>query len=289
MKKGVLYKRGELDVLLYYSKVSKFLEKFLKGREIATKTVLPNFTFLKRGSKDKPLFISDLKVIDKKMLDLRKKHLDEVKDKLKDKQVLVWQYFVPRKPVNFFYATNGEKPGKPIDRVFIDIDRQSHTSEDARKVAKELVKIIKEDKEFSGLVKFKIFIMWTGSSFHIYLLLNKKVSPEFYQKYLSYGEKKESSFIAKWAQEVSKNTNIAVRAGHQRQKDAVILDSSNTPSGKLARVPFSLHISGKGEIDGVAVPLSEKELGDKTLINKQEKLTPDSVLENMEAYSKLLL
>jgi hypothetical protein len=286
--KNVLKPYGELDVLPYYSKVSKFLEKFLKGREIATKTVLPNFTFLKRGSKDKPLFINDLRFIDEKMLKLRTKHLDEVKDKLKDKQILIWQYFVPRKPVNFFYATNGENPGKEMDRVFIDIDRQTHTPEDARRVALELVKVIKQDKEFSKLVKFKIFLMWTGSSFHVCLLLEKKVSNDFYQKYLSYGEKKESSFITKWAEIVSANTRITVRAGHQREKDAIILDSSNTPSGKLARVPFSLHISSKGEIDGVAVPLSEKELEDINLIKRLEKLKPEDVLENLDKYKKLL-
>lgn len=289
MKKGALYIRGELDVLDYYGKVSKCLISFLKGKELATKTVLPDFTFLKRGSKDKPLFIEDMKQVNSKMLNLRTKHLDEVKDKLTTKQVLIWQYFVPRKPVNFFYACNGEFPGGEIDRVFIDIDRQSYSSNDARKVAESLVKIIKQDKEFNKLLKFKIFIMWTGSSFHVYLLLNKKINLNFYQKYLSYGASKQSSFIEKWAEQVSKKTRIKVKAGHEREKEAIILDSSNTPSGKLARVPFSLHITRDGKIDGVAVPVSEKELEDSKLVNKLEKLTPDSVLKNINNYKKLIL
>lgn len=287
-KGGMLYVRGELDVLDYYSKISKYLEKFLKGREIATKTVLPNFQFLKRGSNSSPLFIEDLRQVNNKMLNLRTKHLDQVKDKLNQKQQLIWQYFVPRKPVNFFYATNGERQGKHIDRVFIDIDRQSHSSEDARKVAASLVSTIKQDKEFKKLVKFKIFIMWTGSSFHICLFLNKKVPLDFYQKHLSYGPSKRSSFIEQWAASVSTETGINVKAGHEREKNAVILDSSNTPSGKLARVPFSLHISNKGEIDGIAVPISEKDIEDNSLTGKLEKITPGTVLKNINNYAKLL-
>ena len=287
MLKGVLYQTDELDVLPYYSQVSKYLLKFLQGRELATKTQLPNFQFLKRGSNSQPLFIKDMKQVNSKMLALRTKHLEEVRNKLTAKQVLIWQYFVPRKPVNFFYACNGEKPGKNMDRIFIDIDRQTHSSEDARKVCLELVKIIKIDKEFGKLLKFRIFIMWTGSSFHIYLLLAKKIDNSFYQKYLSYG-KKEQSFIEKWAEQVATNSGISVKAGHQREKQAIVLDSSNTPSGKLARTPFSLHISSKGEIDGVTVPVSEKELEDNKLISKLEKLTPDKVLENVNNYKKLL-
>ena len=51
MKKGVLYKTGELDVLPYYFEVSKALKGFLKGKEIASKIHLSNLFFLKRGSK----------------------------------------------------------------------------------------------------------------------------------------------------------------------------------------------------------------------------------------------
>lgn len=283
-----LRKRGELDVLDYYSQVSKYLEGFLKGRELATKTQIKNFKFLKRGSNSPPLFIEDLKQVNSKMLSLRTRHLAEVKDKLTEKQVLIWQYFVPRKPVNFYYATNGEKPGKEIDRIFIDIDRQEHSSEDAKKVCSELVSSIRQDKEFAKLIKFKIFIMWTGSSFHVYLFLKRKIDNSFYQKYLSYS-RKEQSFIEKWALEIENRTKIKVKAGHAREKECIILDSSNTPSGKLARVPFSLHVSSKGEIDGVSVPVSESELQDKSLINKLKKLTPDSVLKNMKSYAKLLI
>jgi len=289
--KEVLKPYGSFDVLYYYSKIAGKLEKFLAGREIATKTVLKNFFFLKRGSNSKPLFIKDLRCVNEKMLKLRAGHgLSEpnVRKLLTDKQILVWQYFVPRKPIHFFYATNGEKPGRAINRIFIDIDRQDCSSEDARKVALSLLGKIKKDKEFNKMFKFKIFLMWTGSSFHIYLLLNKKINPVLYKKYLSYGKKKEESFIMKWAFLVSKETGLKVKAGHEREKKAIVLDSSNTPSGKLARPPFSLHVSKKGEIDGVAVPLSENELKDKTLISKLKKLTPEIILRNLGRYNKLL-
>jgi hypothetical protein len=355
MKKDVLYPYGQLDVLDYYSKVSKKLLSFLNGREIASKTVTnslkaanfytPNdgsspsgsffkkrssfkkgdfkkqlmvdkFYFLKRGSNSKPLYVRDLKLVDEKFLKLRAKgHLKDFKDELSEKQILLWQYFVSRKPMNFFYATNGEGVGKGMGRIFIDIDKgklgsgklvvggskekektttENRTaktkagSDDVRRVALDLVRVIKSDKEFSKLLKFKIFVMWTGVSFHVYLFLKKKIDLDFYKKYLSYGEKKEDSFIMKWAKDVSDQTGINVCAGHEKKRGAVILDSSNTPSGKLARVPFSLHLDKNGKIDGVAVPVSEKELSGKNLIKKLEKLTPDIVLKNLSDYAKLL-
>lgn len=290
MVKEVLKPFGSLDVLYYYSLVARKLEKFLKGREIATKTVLKDFFFLKRGSNSKPLFVGDLRKVNEKMLKLRAEHgLGDIKNELNEKQKLIWRYFVPRKMVNFFYACNSEKPGKPIDRIFIDIDRQDNSSEDARKVASCLVKTIKADKKFNSLLRFKIFIMWTGSSFHIYLLLNRKINLVFYNKYLSYGEKKGESFIMNWADKIAKETGLNVKAGHEREKDAIILDSSNTPSGKLARAPFSLHVKGYNEIDGVAVPVSEQQLSDSKLVSKLGKLSPELVLKNLNSYSKLLV
>ena len=286
--KNILKPQGELDVLYYYSQVSRVLEKFLAGREIATKTVLKDFTFLKRGSNSPVLFIEDLRAVNNNMLELRKGHLDEVKDKLIEKKILIWQYFVPRKMVNFFYACNGERQGKLIDRIFIDIDRQNYSQDDARKVCLELVKIIKQDKEFNNLLKFKIFLMWTGSSFHIYLLLGKKINLNFYKKYLSYGKNKNESFIMKWAAQISEKIKINVKAGHEREKRAIILDSSNTPSGKLARAPFSLHVSGYNKYDGIALPVSEQQLGDKNLIKKLKRISPEEVLKSLNKYSKLL-
>jgi len=292
-KEEILKPYGSLDVLGYYSQVSQVLKKFLRGREIAVKVWLPKGIpfFLKRGSNSKPLFIEDLRDVNDKMLKLRAEHgLSDVGDKLTGKQALIWEYFVPRKLMDFFYACNGEHPGKPIDRIFIDIDKGKEVdSEIARKVAKELVNIIKQDEEFAKLIKFKIFLMWTGSSFHVYLLLDKNISLDFYNKHLAYHKNNPfDSFTGRWSAEIKKKLKLDVQGGHEKTPKHITLDPSGTPSGKLARVPFSLHMKKAREIDGVAVPLSEKELEDKKLIKRLKKLTPEEVLKSLNKYSKLL-
>jgi hypothetical protein len=291
MRKSILYPYGELDCLAYYSKVSCFLKSFLAKKEIATKTLLKGgIKFIRRGSNMPKLYIEDLcsKEISEDFLKLRtKSHLEQVKSQLTEKQILIWRYFVPRKMINFFYACNNES-GNKIERIFIDIDRQDNSSEEARKVALSLINKIKQDKEFNKIAKFRPVILWTGLSFHIYLLLKNPVNLDFYKTYLSYGKNKENSFIIKWAEQISKETKLNVKAGHKRQKGAIILDSSNTPPGKLARCPFSLHIKEYNKYDGVTIPLIEKQLTDKNLISKLKKLTPDYVLKNIKKYTRLL-
>ena len=145
-------------------------------------------------------------MVDDKFLQLRAEHhLDDVKKQLSEKHVLLWQYFVPRKLINFFYACNNEY-GKKMDRIFIDIDRQDNDAQDAQKTASALVKTIQKDKGFAKLMKYKIFIMRTGSSFHVLLMLQKTIDHAMYDRYLSYGPKKTESFITKRAGEVSKQT-----------------------------------------------------------------------------------
>ena len=287
-KRGLLHAFGELDVLPYYAKVASALLDFLKDKKIASKVHLPNLFFLKRGSKEKPLYIDDFSAVDENMLKLRKFHLKEIRDKLNEKQQLIWEYFPPRKLSQFFYATNDEGVGKPIDRIFIDIDRRKNTSEDTRIVADALVDAINADKEFNKLLSYKIIVLWTGSSFHVYLLLKNKINIDFYNKYLSYGEKKTESFIMKWAGEITRKTKIETRAGHEKSDKFIVFDSSNTPSGKLARAPFSLHIKDYKNYDGICVPVSLTELNKKNLTEKLKKLTLESVLKNIASYRKLL-
>lgn len=287
--KDILHIRKELDVLDYYSKTAPILKDFLKDKKIASKVHLPAFFFLKRGSNTKPLYINDFSSIDSKMLSLRKAHLNDVRDKLNEKQELVWTYFPPRKLSQLFYAANNEGVGKPIDRIFIDIDRRKHTPQDAQNVALSLVKCIKEDKDFSKMFKTdRLVVLWTGASFHVYILLKNKIDLKFYNKYLSYGKKKEDSFVMKWASMIFKETEIPVLGGHEKTEKNIILDSSNTPSGKLARAPFSLHIKDWKNWDGVCVPVSIDSLNDKNLVSKLEKLSPDEVLKNLNYYKKLL-
>jgi hypothetical protein len=119
-------------------------------------------------------------------------------------------------------------------------------------------------------------------------LLNEPEDKSFYEKYLSFGKKKENNFTTKWADAISKKLNMQVLPGHERKKDAIIIDSSNTPPGKLARAPFSLHIKDYKTIDGVSIPLSEKELEDAKIVKKLRKITPEKVLNNLKNYSRLI-
>ena len=293
--KDILSPFGSLDVLYYYSIVAEKLKDFLKGKEIAVKIWLSNLKgipfFLKRGSNSPPLYIEDFRVVDEKMLRLRAEHgLGEAKNKLTSKQELVWEYFVPRKLMDFFYACNKEGQGRKIERVFIDIDKGKEIkSEIAQDVAKNLVKMIKSDKEFNKLMKYRMFIMWTGNSFHIYLLLKKSVNLNFYDKYLAYHKDNQlGSFTGRWAEKIRKKTGINVQGGHEKTPEHVTIDPSGTPSGKLARCPFSLRIKSAKEADGIAVPLSENDLNRKTLVAELKKLTPEKVIKNIGGYGKLL-
>src|SRR3989338_691405 len=136
--RSVLKPFGSLDVLYYYAVVAEKLEKFLKGKELAVKVLLPKGIpfFLKRGSNSPPLYAKDLREVNEKVLKLRAKHgLSEVKSQLIGKQALIWEYFVPRKLIDFFYACNKEGQGKLIERIFIDIDKGKEIkSEIAQKV-----------------------------------------------------------------------------------------------------------------------------------------------------------
>lgn len=274
------------DVLEYYGKVAPYLKKFLKGKEIASKIHIKSFTIIKRGSKDKPLFIKDLiKAVDKRFLDLRKEHhLKDVKDKLDENQINVWDYFVPRKLSEFLYATNNEGPGKDIERIFLDVDRTNLPAEISLKVTKELVKIIIKDKEFNGRFKNKLFVMWTGSSFHIYLMLEKKIKNFIYHNELAYGKSNPSgSFVGRWIEQIKNKVNVI--GGHEKLHDHIVIDPSQTPSGKLGRVPFSLHVKNN-KIDGIALPLGIKDLDRKDLVKKLKAYTPEKVLKEIRIWSK---
>jgi hypothetical protein len=81
---------------------------------------------------------------------------------------------------------------------------------------------------------------------------------------------------------------LTVVAGHERRKGALILDSSNTPPGKLARCPFSLHIKDSETIDGIAIPLTAKDLEDKKLIFRLQSLPPEKIWKDIKIYEKII-
>ncbi|UZE94024.1 MAG: hypothetical protein IB618_00400 [Candidatus Pacearchaeota archaeon] len=282
---------GKTDVLSYYSAIANKLKNFLKNKEIASKVWLPFGFFIKRGSKAQPLYIEEFSVVDNKLLELRSKtNLKRARDKITKQQDKIWGYFPQAKLIDFFYATNREGKGKPIDRIFFDIDRgKGTTAQQTQQVIIALIKTIRSDKEFKKLIKFKTFLMWTGKSFHLYLMLNKAVPQSFYQKYISCKKDKPlESFTGRWAQKISKETKIKVKGGHEKTFNTIIIDPSQTPSGKLARCPFSLHMKSPKEVDGISVPLNEKMLQDKTLVKKLESLTPEKVIKNLNRWARNL-
>lgn len=282
----VLRPFGRLDVLFYYSRVAEKLQGFLEGLELASKIWIPNGPqVIRRGSKLPPLWIKELEA-DEDFLKLRaEKNLKDVKGLLTERQVRVWEYFPPRKLADLFYATNGEGPGKPIRRIFFDIDRTDRPAEDALKVAKGLLQLVQEDGDFQELFSFKPWSMWTGSSFHVYLFLEKPIRPETYQRYIHYSKNQpEASFTGRWARELSERLGLEISGGHEKQKGKIVIDPSQTPSGKLARAPFSLHMRDAKTVDGVAVPVDLK----KADLEELRSLKPETVLKKLERYSKLL-
>jgi hypothetical protein len=283
-----LHPFGDLDVVGYYSRVAAKLAGFLKGKEMAAKVLVPKAPrpFLNRGSYLPPLYSEELaRGVDDAFLKARSggRHLEDAKEGITPLQMKIWRYFPPRKLADLFYAVNGEK-GKLIDRIFMDIDRGGAASgEDAQLAAKSLVETINEDTEFSGLAHFQPFAMYTGSSFHVYLMLEKPVGTDFYNRYVGYSKSDPlGSFVGRWAAIVKRKTGLEVSGGHEKLPGRIIIDPSQTPPGKLGRCPFSLHMSGPSAVDGVAVPLEERMLGDRGLVKKLKEYTPEKVLKELD-------
>jgi len=291
-KSDVIKPYGETDVLPYYAKVAKYLTKFLGTKEIATRVWIPNGPLLlKRGSKMEPLTAGELvKNVDDNLIKIRKdiKSLSDAASKLTPVQKKIWSYFLPRKLCDFFYATNFEGAGKKMDMIFYDIDRgREIPAENAALAAGALIDCIRNDGEFNSLAgRNELFLMYTGSSFHIYVFLKKQVSQGFYNKYIQFSKNEPvASFTGRWAEKIKKQTGVKVGGGHEKLRGMINIDPSQTPSGKLGRCPFSLHMSDAKTIDGVAVPMSIDSAKEKGIIKELKSYTPKKVLENIEELS----
>jgi hypothetical protein len=278
-KEGILYSTGQLDCLNYYSKIFSKIRSFVGDRELATKTFIPESIppfIVHRGSNSPKLTLSNIKINSSFLKKRVGKKLHQVEKDLTEQEKLVWRYFVPRKITELHYACNYESPGKSFDRVFIDIDASKGTSETTYlKIIKQLLKEIRSDKELKKITSFRIYLLWTGASIHVYLLLNKKLPAKYYTKYFSFGK---TTLTTKWAKKISDKIKTKVKAHHERLKGATILDTSATPSGKLARCPYSLHFSSSGKLNGVSIPLKESMLK-IGLFSKLKNLTPDKALK----------
>ena len=289
---------GQIDVLLLYSITSSKLKKYMGDRELAGKIWMPSGRMrylIKRGSKLEPLFAHELaEAVTPEFLELRSKieHLSSAKGDLTELQTKVWQYFLPRKLSDFFYATNHEGPGKEIDRIFFDIDRSKGISaEQAQETARIFVETIKEDNVLEDLLgDYELFINWTGNSFHVLFFLDKLMPSSFYDKHFQYSKNDpERNFTGKWAKKINEQVEFKVAGGHERQGNSINIDPSQTPSGKLCRVPLgSLHMKDPETINGVSVPLTEKMLYNEDLIHKLTSYTPKDIIENLSNLEKHL-
>jgi hypothetical protein len=296
-EKDIVKPFGHTDVLLLYGIVGEKLKKFLKGKELASKVWLPKGNikyFLNRGSKKPPLFIDDfVEAVTPEFLELRSgHHLKEVGSKITEKQKLVWSYFPPRKLTDFFYATNSEGAGKPIDRIFFDIDRGKEVSlENSRNVTKLLCEVMRKDQELKKLTgKPNPFVSWTGNSFHVYIMLGKPRPNSFYEKYFMFSKNNPlASFTGRWAEQIKKELKINVAGGHEKLPNVISIDPSQTPSGKLARSPLgSLHMEDARTMDGVSIPVTEKMLADSDLPKKLKGLKPKYVIDNLDKLAERL-
>lgn len=291
---------GQVDTLLFYSLVASRQQKLLHGKELAAKNWMPEGIpfLLKRGSKEPPLFVEELaEGIDKQFLEKKRQfHLKEVEKEITPLQKKMWNYFLPRKLNDFFFATNGETPGKPIDWFFIDVDRgKGVSSEQAQEMARELFGIIEDSDELRELLGYtpSKMVAWTGSSFHIHLFFKKPLPNSFYLEHLKCeGKKKEGTeltLVENWVEELKKRTKLNVVGGHEKLERHVIIDPSQTPSGKLCRVPLgSLHMKSPKEIDGVSLPLEKEMLEEKGLVSELKAFTPKKLLEELDELAKRL-
>ena len=81
-------------------------------------------------------------------------------------------------------------------------------------------------------------------------------------------------------------SDFRVVGGHEKLKNAIVVDPSQTPGGKLARAPFSLHLKDPKTVNGVAIPLTTEMLADDDLIRNLGSYTPDKVIDELHELGK---
>jgi purine nucleoside permease len=112
--------------------------------------------------------------------------------------------------------------------------------------------------------------------------------PSFYDENFQVSTKRGLETTAQeWVEELKKR-KLKVTGSHEKVAGLVSIDPSQTPSGKLARSPFSLHIKDEKTVDGVAIPLEADSLEDKKLVGELKAYTPDRVIGELDSLSKRL-
>jgi hypothetical protein len=290
----VLRPYGDLDVLAYYGLVAPKLETFLQGRELATRTWLPQSrirSVVKRGSQGPPLYIRQLvRAVTPQMISARMKfaHLEEGKHALSPDQSLVWYYFPPRRLIEFQYATNREGKGREIDRVLYDIDQgKGATAEDSIEVAALLAQAIMEDQQARDLSRGKPFVSWTGHSFHLLLSLREAQPARFYQDQIEYTGRGHT-LTDRLIDRVTREAQVPVTGGSTRLPGHVNIDPSQTPSGHLCRVPLGcLYMTDATAVEGVSVPLTLDMLR-REEVAALDQYTPKKIIDELDELAQRL-
>lgn len=290
----LLFPAGQLDVALLYALAADAMQDYLGDRELSGKIHIPDGpTLLKRGSKLPPLTAKQLaSAVDQDFLELRKEpgHLEDARDQISEDQERVWKYFYPRKYAEFLYATNHEGEGKPIDRIFFDIDRgDGKSAEDALTVTRAFVEYLEDDDVAQDITK-KMLIKWTGASFHVELLMNGSKPAFFYNNEIFASKNSNPDTVTERAvNHLEDVMDIRVVGTHEKTSGAITIDPSQTPSGKLNRVPLgSLHMADAETVDGISVPLTKDELFDDGVLDMVQSYTPETVVEDMDELKEKL-
>jgi hypothetical protein len=112
----------------------------------------------------------------------------------------------------------------------------------------------------------------------------------FYDEHFQYSKNDpERNFTGKWAKKINELVEFKVAGGHERQGNSINIDPSQTPSGKLCRVPLgSLHMEDPETMNGISIPLTEKMLYNEDLVSKLTLYTPKDIIKNLSDIEKHL-
>lgn len=83
----------------------------------------------------------------------------------------------------------------------------------------------------------------------------------------------KNNLVINWAKEIKEKLKINVCAAHEKKRNMIIIDPSQSTSGKIGRVPYSLHID-KNKINGVGCVVENENA--KLL----ENLTADKIVNS---------
>jgi len=136
----------------------------------------------------------------------------------------------------------------------------------------------------------RMLLKWTGASFHVELLLHEPQPAFFYDNRISTSKNDAADTVTDRAiTHLQDAVDVPVVGRHERQDDAITIDPSQTPSGKLNRVPLgSLHMADAETVDGVSVPLTTDELFDDGVLEMVQTYDPASVVRAMDALAENL-